>query len=216
MPLKNTPDTPLTAEQEKFCQLLIGGALKREAYLKAGFKVTNPKTAGSLAWQLLQKPHVKKRLETLRQESASRLADKVQELRETVGTLDAEDVFSRMGRAKALAARRAKLLEIVAARGADPEYAYVAGYSTGYVCIDKRKVGPAVETLAAVDTALLAELRHHEEQIARELGQWVEIRDDSIKISRLEDLPQDVLDQIIAQAEEEAKRQGVELPAAVQ
>jgi len=48
------------------------------------------------------------------------------------------------------------------------------GMETGLVVRDYKGNGPFIREVFAVDTALLAEIRAHEQQAAKELGQWVE------------------------------------------
>jgi hypothetical protein len=74
--------------------------------------------------------------------------------------------------------RRQLLLQIVAERAADPSRAGVPGGRTGLLVRQVKQIGSGAAAREVeeyeLDAALLRELRAHEEQAARELGQWVE------------------------------------------
>lgn len=63
-------------------------------------------------------------------------------------------------------------------RASDPGMAKVAGGKTGLLCRTQKGLGSGKDFEIVdefeLDAALLRELRAHEEQAARELGQWVE------------------------------------------
>jgi hypothetical protein len=58
---------------------------------------------------------------------------------------------------------------VIEQRAASPEFAKVPGGTTGLLCRDLKCKDTTVYKL---DTALLAELRAHEQQAAQELSQW--------------------------------------------
>ncbi len=90
----------------------------------------------------------------------------------------AQGIADRRNRVDALNDRWSRLRTIIDARAADPTYAPVPGGDTGLLVhrIRVAGVGPAMQLVDEykVDTDLLRELRAHEEQAARELGQWTE------------------------------------------
>jgi len=88
----------------------------------------------------------------------------------------------------------------------------VPGGKTGYVVTRERQLGkdgPIVKE-HQVDVALMREMREIDKQIAMELGQWVEKSDQMHRATSLSDLPDEVLERMIAegrrqQAEKDAK-----------
>lgn len=90
----------------------------------------------------------------------------------------AQGIADRRNRVDALNDRWHRLRTIIDARAADATYAAVPGGDTGLLVhrIKVAGIGPAMQLVDEyeVDTDLLRELRAHEEQAARELGQWTE------------------------------------------
>jgi hypothetical protein len=75
--------------------------------------------------------------------------------------------------------RRVRLMEqVISERAADPKNQEVAGGSTGLLVYHKVSIGIGklnkIQDEWEVDTGLLKELREHEEQTAREMGQRTE------------------------------------------
>ena len=60
--------------------------------------------------------------------------------------------------------------QVIEERAASPDFAVVPGGKTGLLCRELR--GKKDTPVYKVDTALLAELRAHEQQAAQEIGQW--------------------------------------------
>ena len=92
-------------------------------------------------------------------------------------------IESRAEEAKSQRAANEALIEEALRLGSDKrqiaklegELPYIApGMESGLVVRDYRGNGPFIREVFAVDTALLAEIRAHEQQAAKELGQWVE------------------------------------------
>src|SRR5205823_858551 len=86
----------------------------------------------------------------------------------------------------------------------------IPGAETGLVVSVMKNTGSKLIKTHAIDVNLLAELRMTEQQIAQELGQWAEHRDDTDRILTPEDIPDHVLHQLI----EMARRQRQQLIAA--
>lgn len=121
-------------------------------------------------------------------------------------------------RVAALQDRWGRMKQVIAERAADPDMQDVPGGKTGLMVHQVKGVGKGEDfqliDLYAVDAGLLAEMRAHEQQAARELGQWTEKRDltsGGKPIGRLplEELTDDELDRRIAEAE------GREAPSAL-
>ena len=92
-------------------------------------------------------------------------------------------IESRAEEAKSQRAANEAMIEEALRLGSDErqiaklerELPYVApGMESGLVVRDYKGNGPFIREVFAVDTGLLAEIRAHEQQAAKELGQWVE------------------------------------------
>lgn len=89
--------------------------------------------------------------------------------------VEAEGIVLRQNRVNALNDRWRKMQVIVQERAADPKFQDVPGYKTGLMMHTVKSLGHGVIVdLYALDGGLLGELRAHEEQAAKELGQWTE------------------------------------------
>ena len=89
--------------------------------------------------------------------------------------LEAQGIADRRNRVQALNDRWGRMRQVIEERAADEEWAGVPGWKTGLlVREEKRMRGGMVVERFEVDTGLLRELRAHEEQAAKELGQWSE------------------------------------------
>ena len=97
-------------------------------------------------------------------------------------------IARRIDRARMLQDRQSLMLEVIAARAADPRMQGIPGGKTGLLVIRDSELGieeapdgtkkpVEVPLRAAVDVALLREMREHEKQAAQELGQWTEKRE---------------------------------------
>lgn len=106
---------------------------------------------------------------------AARVQAHVERLREVALK---RGIARREKRVAALDDRWQRMQRVIAARAADPEHAAVAGWQTGLLVRQVKGVGGGDDFQLvdqfAVDTGLLRELRAHEEQAAKELGQWVD------------------------------------------
>jgi hypothetical protein len=81
----------------------------------------------------------------------------------------------------------------------------VPGAATGMVVSTLKSVGSKMVKTHAVDIKFLEELRATEEQIARELGQWVDKTDNTQTIKRVEDIPTAVIEDAIRRGEEKLR-----------
>lgn len=154
MPLPNS-------KYEQFAQRVARGESPAKAYVAVGYKQSG---AGASAARLLRAPAIVRRLRELQGAIADAMLDA------TIRQVNA--------RVAALEARWQGLRAVVAARAKDPAVQDAPGGRTGLVVQHLRMIGrgESAQLVAdyPVDTALLAELRAHEEQAARELGQWAQ------------------------------------------
>lgn len=202
----------LEPKHETFCQLVVGGMDQSKAYVEAGFQAATSGTARAGGSKLAKK-HASY-IQELRYQRHKRMAEQVSEVLANVGGTN-EDLFSRSGRAKIAAMRHAKLLEIVDARAQHAEYKDVPGVSTGYVAVTLKRLGNGptgkLVRVAETDGLLTRLLLEHEERIARELGQWVEKRDDNITVKSLADLSDEEVKALQNEAARFAKEAGQDL-----
>lgn len=77
--------------------------------------------------------------------------------------------------------RHDKMCRVIEARAADPEMKKAAGGDTGLLVRRYKSVGSGANAEIVeefeVDTGILKELREHEQQAAKELGQWTDRQD---------------------------------------
>ncbi len=124
-----------------------------------------------------------------------------------------EEMRTSAGRVRAKSDRIKRLQQIVKERSEAPEMQEVPGGKTGLLCRDVKAIGAGVNSqivpVFEVDAAVLTEMRLLEVDIAKELGQWVEKRDDTVKVASISDLSDEALAQVIAEADkaEKAKAQ---------
>lgn len=123
----------------------------------------------------------------------------------------AQGVADRSERVAALNDRWQRMQRVIDERAEDPMMAGVAGGSTGLLVHSFKMIGGGRDATTvdeyAVDVGLLKELRAHEEQAAKELGQWVEKtrgeltgRDGGpIQVQDVSKLDDDELDALIAE-----------------
>jgi hypothetical protein len=108
-------------------------------------------------------------------EFAARVADHVEAMRKAVLT---KGIADRVNRVAALDLRWEKMKTVIAERAIDPRMEEVPGGTTGLLVHQIKGIGKGDDFQVVdeyrVDDGLLRELRAHEEQAARELGQWVE------------------------------------------
>lgn len=92
-----------------------------------------------------------------------------------------EGIALRTKRVAALNDRWERMQRVIDERAESPEFASVPGGSTGLMVHTYKMIGSGFTAQAVdeygVDTALLRELRAHEEQAAKEVGQWTEKQD---------------------------------------
>lgn len=69
---KESPERPLTDREESFCRNSVNGDTKIDAYVKAGYRNNNRKTAYQSACRLFKKAKIQARLEELRLEIAAK------------------------------------------------------------------------------------------------------------------------------------------------
>lgn len=98
-----------------------------------------------------------------------------------------EGLANRKNRVAALNDRWQRMLQVIDERGDDPAMVDVPGGPTGLLVHQTKAVGAGKQqTLIdeyAVDTGLLRELRAHEEQAAKELGQWTDRSELTVALS---------------------------------
>lgn len=149
---------PLTAEQLEAARLLIDDGQSDEE-IAAALGVTRRTLA---RWKLL--PLFRDRMGELSAEYEKGIADLL--------------IASKRRRVAALQERWLLMQQIRQERGADPDMAGVPGGETGLL-VHRFKVVGGGDNARAVDeyefdAALVREERAHEEQAAKELGQWVD------------------------------------------
>lgn len=146
-----------SVKHEKFAIGIAKGLSPAQAYKGAGYKGGGHAASGS---KLQNMPLVSQRIAEIRE----KISEKV-----ITSTVEFE-IGDRNHRVKALQDRVLAMRQIVSERSQDPEVQSIPGGRTGHVVLTWRNS----KKVAEVDIALLRELRAHEEQAARELGQWVE------------------------------------------
>lgn len=132
--------------------------------------------------------------------------------------LRAKGISDKANRVAALDDRWRRMQRVIDERAADESYADVPGWKTGLLVHQRKKIGHGEDSEVVdefvVDVGLLRELRAHEEQAAKELGQWVERSglDVRILIARMADelgLTEDEREEAVKEAQRvltEAKR----------
>lgn len=185
MPILENP------RHEQFAQHVAAGAPIAKAYTACGYSAGGAKQSSH---KLARRPEV-----------AARIA----EIRGVISaSLEEATIRDVAARVEALQKRWMLMWQVIAARAADPEMREAPGGSTGLLTVTYKHSGrgrPASIPEApeggagqsgrgdlireyAVDTGLLAEMRKHEEQAARELGQWVEKHDHTSTVTLVERL----------------------------
>ena len=90
----------------------------------------------------------------------------------------AESIAIKEARIRAVNDRWLKLQQVISERAAAEKMQSVPGGTTGLLAHDQKGVGSGfaaqVIDVYEVDTGLLKELREHEVQAAKELGQWTD------------------------------------------
>lgn len=115
---------------------------------------------------------------------AARVAEHVTAQREAVMS---QGIADKVKRVAALDDRWDRMQTVIAERAADDEWSDVAGWETGLLVHQRKQIGGGRDAQVvdefAVDTGLLRELRAHEEQAAKELGQWTEKSDLNVSLT---------------------------------
>lgn len=154
----------LTSRQERAAQLIAAGTQTYETL--AGVLRVNRLTI--LRW---------------RQEEA--FTERVQALQDAMAAqVVSEGIALRTKRVAALNDRWNRMQRVIDERAEDPDVSHVPGGTTGLMVHTVKMIGGGRDATTvdeyAVDVGLLKEMRAHEEQAAKELGQWVEKRSGEI------------------------------------
>lgn len=160
----NNPVVPrLTPKREEAAQLVAGGRLSFDAIAaKIGI---NDRTL----WDWRQLSEFRARVDAINEAFAL--------------TMQQYAIAQRARRIAALDDRRRRLENLIYARA--EAYADAAGGDTGLIVEQIKATGGregGYESEYVFDAAVVRELRAHEEQAAKELGQWVEKQDHSGEI----------------------------------
>lgn len=182
-------------KHEAFAKLVARGVSHAKAYVSAGYKAENENSAGASASRLLRQTPIALRIAELKPE-ADKYVNQIVDA-ETAKYV-AEEIRTKAGRVQAIAERRQRLYDVIAARAADPDHADVPGHKTGLIAITMKALGTRYVKEASVDTALLRELRAMEQQVAQELGQWVERAESQVSLNRIEDASPAELETLMA------------------
>ena len=136
----------------------------KQAYIAAGYRAGTPNTAEVGGSQLLRNTQVEARIRYLRERMAA-------------GIIKAA-IRDKNARVEALQDRWDRMKRVIEERAKDRAMRKAAGGKTGLLVRRLKQVGSGDSATVVeefeVDTALLKEMRAHEEQAAKELGQWVE------------------------------------------
>jgi hypothetical protein len=140
------------SKHEQFALAIAKGESSAKAYTSAGYSECGAKQSAA---RLLRNPNIRSRVAQIQAELSA-------------GTI-AFEISSRNARVQALQDRWDRMRRVIEQRAASPDFAKVPGGTTGLLCRDLRcKDTPVYK----IDAGLLAELRAHEQQAARELSQW--------------------------------------------
>lgn len=152
----------LTGKQERAAALVADGSLSYPEIckkLKIGSRVT------LLAWR--RTPEFEARVAELRAEMRAAVREK--------------GIAITENRVAALQERWELMQQVITERSEDPINQEVAGGKTGLLAHTVKGIGSGghfqLIDIWEVDTGLLRELRAHEEQAAKDLGQWIDRKD---------------------------------------
>lgn len=182
---RKASDGKLLPQQERFCVLIASGEVQASAYLQAGYKCS-VKNAGRTAGSLLAKPYIQARIAEL---SADSNKVKQEQVEAWVSNPEIVDATSRIGRVNELVERRKKLIRFTEERGRHPDMFDVPGGRTGYVTLQWKELGKQLIKTYHADTDLSKEMRAIDEQIAKELGQWIEKRQEVLTAQQIMSMP---------------------------
>jgi hypothetical protein len=201
-------------KHERFAQAMaMPGAEQVPAYIAAGFGGKTKRTQESNASVLMRREDIKARIKDIKAERDRDLAVSVDRVVRELGPL--EGMVTRTGRAKLHIEVLGEIRQIMKERAADPELASIPGGKLGHLVVTARNKDGSIKK-TAVDTKLIGELRSESEYVARELGQWVEKRDDELTIRHLSDMPDEVLAEFIAALEAEVEKTKLKQPETLQ
>lgn len=114
----------------------------------------------------------------LRKEFSARVQENIDEIRRRIRSRGIAIIENRV---RHLQRRHDLMNQVIAERGDSPEMQAVPGGRTGLLVHNVKAIGSGENAervdLYEVDTGLLKELREHEQQAAKELGQWAEKHD---------------------------------------
>ena len=166
---------------ESFARFCAAGKSKKESAIAAGFSGKSSSAAGS---KLAKIAKVKARIEYLQSQAAEKTVAKVAKLADL-------SIATKINRIEEQNHRWELLKQIRHERANDPTLAKIPGGKTGFIVRTIKAVGsgsgmkvvPAYE----VDYGLLRELRAHEEQVEKSLGQIVERRELKLNVKELSD-----------------------------
>jgi hypothetical protein len=179
---------PLLKNQrhELFAQQIAKGLSATQAYVKAGY---SEQGAAQSADRLLRNADLKARIAEIQAELYAATKRAL--------------ITERESRIRAYQDRWERMTRVITERAADPKMKGVPGGTTGLLCHTFKMVGSGPAAMLVdeyeVDTGLLREARAHEEQAAKELGQWTEKRELSGTL-RFEDLDREALEQLVRDA----------------
>ena len=184
---------------EKFACIIASGETPAKAYTAAGYAASSLNVAGASAHKLLKLPTIIGRLKELKP-----LSDVVAEKKAAaIAEVVEDEVMTSIGRARALAVRRQKIIAVIKARSEYPQIQWAPGGDTGLVVTSEKPLGKfGTIRVYEVDTALLRELRETEKQIAIELKQWTEQVENTHIIDTSELIKRGTPEQVAARLEE--------------
>jgi hypothetical protein len=143
---------------------------ERAALLVAQGRLTGEEIAGDVGIAARTLDYWKDQPEFL-----ARVALCVEALRQAVLK---QGISDRVNRVRALNDRWERMQRVIEERALAPDVQNVAGGTTGLLVHHVKGIGSGANLITVdefeLDDALLRELRAHEEQAAKELGQWIE------------------------------------------
>ena len=181
-------------KHEAFAQAVATGIPASKAYVAAGYKAKNNKTARACSSSLLSRSEVTGRVAHLKPTHDAEFQRQVQ-------ITVTDKIHDRVERIRGYAERWAAMRELMRQRAADPEHQDVVGIRTGLLVVSYTTVNKETFKEAKFDAALQRALLDVEKQAAIELRQWVERREDLPGNGDLRALTDSQLDQLIAHLE---------------
>jgi len=149
------------SKHERFCHFVARGENATSSYISAGYSENGARGAAC------------------KLQAHASIAERITELQAAISkSLVVQAITIKEARLRAVNDRWLKLQQVIAERASDPNMQEIPGGKTGLLAHDQKGVGAgaAAEVIDVyeVDTGLLKELREHEVQAAKELGQWSE------------------------------------------